>query len=562
MKQTIKEKSSQKLTRWDRIRKRNTSKISYSLKTDIVRNFIEKDYINQNDESVLCGKSVPNKVLNPVLVMDIRHEMVMEVKISVCNKKIFYLTYIIFTKQFRKIPRKLPLATVGGLRTIDACVNHNLVVEERYIMNELNKFRQQLQKNHKRNTLRMKISQNVDNKIYDMDNKYLSQSLVRTAEHIKNFYAAPLEALQKVDEVCEAARLIKNNKELEEPHENENIKGTTEVVTENIFKAELAADVTSAGSEDDHLLKNTITDNANVEYTETVNLNKYSEKIFEEIGSSNIKIGNEPEGSTPDTISENKCVEKDQEFLKGRCKCPNSANMELNAKASCRERCVRFVETVNIKNFNRENSICSNTSDGIDSVVSDLAEEALFELQMEAEEKLTHENESNMETKNAAEPIEVEINFKDTLTSQYEENTLEPLVITKLSTTTTKLSIPKEVDSAITTSEELEDESISNHEQNLIIQQLFRPRANTNTTLLRRYFLKWIHFITIEKIEREDVSSKSDRVHKINMFLDKIRKEKLRLTRYARQCNTGQAREQTQKAPVVSTQTTKKYQNK
>lgn len=88
MKQTIKEKSSQKLTRWDRIRKRNTSKISYSLKTDIVRNFIEKDYINQNDESVLCGKSAPNKVLNPVLVMDIRHEMVMEVKISVCNKKI------------------------------------------------------------------------------------------------------------------------------------------------------------------------------------------------------------------------------------------------------------------------------------------------------------------------------------------------------------------------------------------------------------------------------------------------------------------------------------------
>ncbi|XP_049302765.1 putative autophagy-related protein 11 [Bactrocera dorsalis] len=527
MRQTRKEKTSQKLTRWDRIRKRNTCKNASSLKTDIVKHFIEKDYINQHDESLLCGKSLPNKVLNPALVMDMRHEM------------------------FRKIPRKLPLATVGGLRTLDACVNHNLAVEERYIMNELSKFRQQLQKNRKRNTLRVKITQSDENnKIYDMDNEYLTQSLVRAAKHIENFYAAPLEALQRVDEVCEATILIKNDNELEEAHLEENFKGVAEIVPESDFKA----DVSNVKIQDDYLIKDTNIEIANNEHIETVSLSKYSEKIFEEVKSRNVVIANEPKSNLLETNLENKSFGKDQQFLTGARKCPDSVDMESNGKVSCKERCVRFVEAVNIKNFDRENSICSNTSDGIDSVVSDLAEEALFELQMEAEEKLIQESESNMESKKAAEPIEVQINFKDT-TSQYVANALEPLVITKLSK-------PKEVDSAITTSEELEDESISNHEQNLIIQQLFRPRANTNPTLLRKYFLKWIHFVTIEKIEREDVSSKSDRVHKINMFLDKIRKEKLRLTRYARQCNSGQAREETQKTPVVSTQTTKKYQNK
>uniref|UniRef100_A0A034VNW2 Coiled-coil domain-containing protein KIAA1407 n=1 Tax=Bactrocera dorsalis TaxID=27457 RepID=A0A034VNW2_BACDO len=383
-----------------------------------------------------------------------------------------------------------------------------------------------------------------------MDNKYLTQSLVRAAKHIENFYAAPLEALQRVDEVCEATILIKNDNELEEAHLEENFKGVAEIVPESDFKA----DVSNVEIQDDYLLKDTNIEFANNEHTETVSLSKYSEKIVEEVKSRNVVIANEPKSNLLETNLENKSFEKDQQFLTGTRKCPDSVDMESNGKASCKERCVRFVEAVNIKNFDRENSICSNTSDGIDSVVSDLAEEALFELQMEAEEKLTQESGSNMESKKAAEPIEVQINFKDT-TSQYVANALEPLLITKLSK-------PKEVDSAITTSEELEDESISNHEQNLIIQQLFRPRANTNPTLLRKYFLKWIHFVTIEKIEREDVSSKSDRVHKINMFLDKIRKEKLRLTRYARQCNTGQAREETQKTPVVSTQTTKKYQNK
>ncbi|XP_011190867.2 uncharacterized protein LOC105217523 [Zeugodacus cucurbitae] len=527
MKQTIKEKTNQKLTRWDRIRKRSTCKHSTTLKTDIVRNFIEKDYINQHDESLLCGKSAPNKALNPALVMDMRHEM------------------------FRKIPRKLPLATVGGQRTLDACVNHNLVVEERYIMNELNKFRQQLQKNHKRNTLKVKITQNVDdNKVYDMDNAFLTQSLVRTAKHIENFYAAPLDALQAVNELCETTRPIENSKLIEKDHKRVNYKSGLEIVNEEEVKAESKEDVRSARSEEDHNLKIREMVNENGEDTRRIDLNICTKKSVEEILSKNVIIDNEA-----DTISEEKSIAKVQQFEDETCNCPKSADVEINDKDHCKTRCVRFVDKVHVKNFNRENSICSNTSDGIDSVVSDLAEEALFELQMEAEENVSHENESNTDSKAASESTEVQNNCENTKTYQSVANTLEPLVITRLIK-------PQEVDSAITTSEELEDESISNHEQNLIIQQLFRPRANTNVALLKKYFLKWIHFITIEKIEREDVTSKSDRVHKINMFLDKIRKEKLRLTRYARQCHAGQARDETQKGPVVAAQTTKKYQNK
>jgi len=69
------------------------------------------------------------------------------------------------------------------------------------------------------------------------------------------------------------------------------------------------------------------------------------------------------------------------------------------------------------------------------------------------------------------------------------------------------------------------------HEKQKIIDQLFQARANTQLVVMRKYFLKWIHFTTMEKIEREQGQScqaRDNRVQKINAFLDKVRQEKKR----------------------------------
>ncbi|CAD6998804.1 unnamed protein product [Ceratitis capitata] len=506
MRQTKKEKyTNQKVTRWDRIRKRNATKSVPSFKTDVVRNFFEKDYINRYDEEVLCGKKETHSGLSPALVMDMRHEM------------------------FRKIPRKLPLATVGGQRTLDACVNHNMVVEERYIVNELNKFRQQLQKNHKRSLLKFKLSKKSDKSIYDMDNNCITQSLERTAKHLENFYTAPLEALQVVEDLA-----VVKSSENSTAFKRELIMNSDEnPFDKDKFQEE---DTTNVGNNESHCLKQKNIKNENsslaemVENTSEVVNASLSENMLEK--SLNFEIKPPPQET---------------------CHC-NISNEVLNGTDLFATRSVRFVDNVDVRKLFRENSICSNTSDGIDSVVSDLAEEALFELQMEAEEKLSKQAETQVQSM-SVETIKKIVPIDTAYPEATEQTTIEPLLITRLVK-------PKETDSLITTSEDLEEEeSISNHEQNLIIEQLFQSRANTNHTLLRKYFLKWIHFITIEKIEREDVSSKGDRIHKINLFLDKIRKEKLRLTRYSRQCNAGQERD-AQKKTVNSTVATKKYQNK
>ncbi|XP_054744985.1 uncharacterized protein LOC129249291 isoform X1 [Anastrepha obliqua] len=516
--------SSQKISRWDRIRKRNVTKYSFSINSDIVENLFGKEYINQSHELALCGKCEPNKILDPLLVMDMRHEM------------------------FRKIPRKLPTITVSGRRTLDACISHNQVVESRYITNELKKFRQQLQKNYKKNMINGKLREKTKKDIYNLDNEKLMQSLERTGKHIANFYAAPLEALQVVNQLCDTEKSESSITE-KVANEKENNESLHAIITGKSSKKEIYTKKTCAAGKCLKII-DAVDDNIIQFSLETV-LHKGIELQTEETEFKSVIVN----GCT--FVSESNLGIEGQLIHKDSCECRTviATNDVIHNSSFCQARCVRFDESVEVRNFNQENSICSNTSDGIDSVVSDIAEETLFELPMGAEEKLSKETGSHTLSKNPSTTSEFNIHLHDTQTPQINGNSLEPLIIKGLTN-------PKQLDPEQTTSEDMDEESNSNYEQNLIIEQLFQSRANTNHTLLRKYFLKWIHFITIEKIEREDVSSKGERIHKINLFLDKIRKEKLRLTRKARQCTVGRGSGETQMKPAGSTQVTKKYQNK
>lgn len=61
-------------TRWDRIRKKYTNSVNF--KSDTVKRIIEKDYIGKYQNNLLNG-GVPTEVkLDPITVMNLRHEMV------------------------------------------------------------------------------------------------------------------------------------------------------------------------------------------------------------------------------------------------------------------------------------------------------------------------------------------------------------------------------------------------------------------------------------------------------------------------------------------------------
>ena len=77
-------------TRWDRIRKRHTS--SLDVKTETVQRFIEMDFVDKKQIKLMNGDLNVNDTLNPTLVMDLRHEMV----IQKFNHKYFHISHLKF----------------------------------------------------------------------------------------------------------------------------------------------------------------------------------------------------------------------------------------------------------------------------------------------------------------------------------------------------------------------------------------------------------------------------------------------------------------------------------
>ncbi|XP_075148695.1 uncharacterized protein LOC142222437 [Haematobia irritans] len=475
--------SQTKDTRWDRIRKRHGSGNSAKIKSETVKRFIEIDYIDKHQQNILNGEIKPETNLDPVMVMDMRHRM------------------------FKQIPRKLPLATVAFSKTIDTCKSHNVAVEERYIENQLQQFRQHLQKQSKLNRISEK-------KVHSLliDNQGIMESLESSHKHIEDFYSTPMDALNEVNDLFKQ----EVEKELKQLAREEFIK--TEC--SNILKE-------SEGS---------TVDSEKILSVVSVSLSDKMDDIIERFPEMRLFVENDKRGgsSSPRKDTPSPLADTD-EVLK-----PLRENIEQNNGLQLR--CVRFDEEVSVCQFQRENSTCSNTSDGIDSVISELAEEALLELQIEEEEtrlSTIPENEAeitmqllNISTKEEKEdePLVGKGNGFQHIPSEENSDILE--VRGKMPKTFIRLRSPSPVQrkqshiSVISTT--TEDETSSSQEQNKIIEELFEEKSYPRIPILRKYFLKWVHFTHVEKIEREHADSHADRVRRINIFLDKIRIEKSR----------------------------------
>ncbi|XP_030383502.1 calponin homology domain-containing protein DDB_G0272472 [Scaptodrosophila lebanonensis] len=485
---------SYKDTRWDRIRKRHQNTNTLALKTDAVRRLIETDYIGKHNERLLIeGEPEPSKKLNPSVIMDIRHEM------------------------FQQIPRKLPLATVANRRNLDLTRAHNLEVEQRYINNQLQQFRQHLAKKH-RNIQDFRIRPTKPD--FKLNNRPLMQSLTQAAQHIEDFYATPVQALSQAMEMCGARKQAATSSLLKE------------------LTAEKDADMENFMMQQETWVQNvTLTDKKlAVEEETTIDLDTLEYRNFA------------------------KQVQVDEsKALLERCRTPSPLTPTdefFKPMRAAAERQMLHIRTVRREEdlaeqaekaqhkLEREPSTCSNTSDGIDSVISDLAEEALYELQMEAAEEQKEQVETAL---TVLEPVatpapaakHVQFQIDEAEAKQLKKaptpiEELEPLLITRMEPrVVVKPKEPEPENTGSTTTsdaDDLDDEGEMNvHEKKRIIGQLFQARANSQLVTMRKYFLKWIHYTTIERIERENGKTRGDRVQKINAFLDKVRLEKKRL---------------------------------
>ncbi|XP_034666103.1 trichohyalin [Drosophila subobscura] len=489
------ERSKSKDSRWDRIRKRHLSTNALGLKSDAVRRFIEVDYVGQRQEKLLIDGQQA-KQLNPSVIMDMRHEM------------------------FQKIPHKLPLATLAHGSTLESTKAHNLEVEQRYINNQLQKFRQQLARQHPKRSQDIRVPPSKPD--FKLNNGPLMQSLAQAAQHIDDFYSTPVQALGQAAQMCSNTKCV----------------ATVSLLHE--LGAEQEADMDHEWVEQEALVE--ALPELRLEQVKPLSMDSLEYRNF----AKQIQVDQSKElllrCRTPSPLTST------EEFFK-----PMRAAAE---RQMLHVRTIRHEEELQEQQqeqqlselppqLQREPSTCSNTSDGIDSVISDLAEEALYELQMEAaaEQK---EKEKEKDLPAATKHVQFHLPQPQAASPTVEESEAEPepepLLIRRIELPKVVVK-PKEPEPPQDLSSASEDETdlATTHEKQKIIDQLFQARANTQVVLMRKYFLKWIHYTTLEKIEREQghaSQTRDNRVQKINAFLDKVRMEKKRI-RTSQQADTN-----------------------
>ncbi|XP_037710756.1 calponin homology domain-containing protein DDB_G0272472 [Drosophila subpulchrella] len=479
-----------KETRWDRIRKRHQQVNPLGLKTEAVRRLIEADYVGRRQERLLI-EGEETKQLNPSVIMDMRHKM------------------------FQKIPHKLPLATIAHdhSNSLEATKAHNLEVEQRFIDNQLKKFRQQLSRQFQRSKSHRVPPTKPD---FKLNHAPLVKSLAQAAQHIDNFYNTPVQALGEMAQMCSETKSV----------------ATKSLIQQLRAEPEKEADMDCEWVEHE---------------AEVMEIPAFLEEqviSFDALEYRNFT----------------KQVQADESKAKLlRCRTPSpltSTEEFFRPMRAAAERQMLHVRTVrheeelqqenkqeqvqqpegNPSSLKRESSTCSNTSDGIDSVISDLAEEALYELQLEAAEK--QKEEIDKELPIPPKHVQFQLPQKKTPTPSTHpigesetEPEPEPLLIRRIELPKVVVK-PKDPEPPELSSDSDDESGVApTHEKQKIIDQLFQARANTQLVVMRKYFLKWIHFTTMEKIEREQGQScqaRDNRVQKINAFLDKVRQEKKR----------------------------------
>lgn len=226
-------------------------------------------------------------------------------------------------------------------------------------------------------------------------------------------------------------------------------------------------------------------------------------------------------------VQEETIFEKSSETTDSITNSSSTSRTEVESKSNIRMS-VHFEE--NVLDYVQETDR-SHNDDDIDSAISYLADKVLDQIEAEAKLELVEEKFQQLK-------------LSGTHINDDKEDFLTVSKITK-----------EEIIEENQDSESSEECASSATESNSLIQKLFIRRYPPDRILLQKYFLKWIHYTTIQKIEKENISSNPNQISKINSFLDKIRHEKSRI---AREKPISQCPENKMENVVM----TKKYRNK
>lgn len=202
------------------------------------------------------------------------------------------------------------------------------------------------------------------------------------------------------------------------------------------------------------------------------------------------------------------------------------------------ERYVRFGDLIEVINYDEEeltnSEKCSDRQ--LDSN-DDIEIEPVLEVKLIPKEQVTiepilelvgkpmHHSVDQATIKRDDKPIRIQmIGGLQIPCDEMSTNKKEPFIITKLNVINQSNQSKDIVDHPI-----VDSELQIPPEQSAIVSDLFTKDIQSDTmrqNTLQKYFLRWIHFTSIEKISKENVSCNQSRIQKIEAFLNNIRMEK------------------------------------
>uniref|UniRef100_A0A182W6R2 Uncharacterized protein n=1 Tax=Anopheles minimus TaxID=112268 RepID=A0A182W6R2_9DIPT len=203
-------KARAKETRWDRIRRKHLNNLTVTSKT--VKKFINMDFVDESQLRLLmAGESAGSgtkPILDPVLVMDIRHEMIRRKDEQVSGGG-----------EMRIKPSIDPVKAYQQ----ENLENHNRSIELTLCENELNKFRKQLEQmggaGHGKKT---QVSSQKRSILYinipKIDNGMIYESLEECERYTTHFYQSAIEGTEQLLEEIkdEPLELLKETATIEE----------------------------------------------------------------------------------------------------------------------------------------------------------------------------------------------------------------------------------------------------------------------------------------------------------------------------------------------------------
>ncbi|XP_035779112.1 uncharacterized protein LOC118459639 [Anopheles albimanus] len=206
-------KARSKESRWDRIRRKHLNNLTVTSKT--VKKFINMDFIDEAQLRLLMagdGSTAPGgttghrtkTMLDPLLVMDIRHEMIRRrgSKGSTNENGDGNKDNGDGGERERECHRRPPIDPVKAYQQ-ENLANHNRSIELTLCENELNKFRQQLdgakglQTKHQSQVSAQKRSILYIN-IPKIDNGLIYESLEECEQYTAHFYRSAIEGTQQL----------------------------------------------------------------------------------------------------------------------------------------------------------------------------------------------------------------------------------------------------------------------------------------------------------------------------------------------------------------------------